>query len=46
VTGFLRDQVRRVMGGAEPAPFEPEDDPPLLRITGHAIFGSIVVRVR
>ncbi len=23
-----------------------DDDPPLLLITGHAIFGSIVVRVR
>jgi hypothetical protein len=45
VAGFLRDQVRRVMG-AEPAPYEAEDDPPLLRITGQAIFGSITVRVR
>jgi hypothetical protein len=47
VAGFLRDQVRRAIG-AEPARLEPEDedDPPLLRITGHAIFGSITVRVR
>ena len=45
VAGFLRDQVRRVMG-SEPVPYEVEDDPPLLRITGHAIFGSITVRVR
>jgi len=45
VTGFLRDQIRRVTGG-DSAPLAPEDDPPLLRITGHAIFGSIVVRVR
>ena len=45
VAGFLRDQARRLMG-TEPLPVEPEDDPPLLRITGHAIFGSITVRVR
>ena len=46
VSGFLRDQVRRVMGAEPAAPPDPEDDPPLLRITGHAVFGSIVVRVR
>ena len=45
VTGFLRDQIRRVTGG-ESEPLAAEDDPPLLRITGHAIFGSIIVRVR
>jgi hypothetical protein len=45
VTGFLRQQLRRVTGG-EPAPPVIEDDPPLLRIRGHAIFGSIIVRVR
>lgn len=45
VSGFLRDQIRRVTGGSSEPPVS-EDDPPLLRITGHAIFGSIVVRVR
>ena len=45
VAGFLRDQVRRAIG-ADREPIVPEDDPPLLRITGHAIFGSITVRVR
>ncbi|MEX2205558.1 MAG: LiaF domain-containing protein [Myxococcota bacterium] len=45
VSGFLRDQIRRVTG-TNPEPLEPDDDPPLLRITGHAIFGSITVRVR
>jgi hypothetical protein len=45
VTGFLRDQIRRVTGSEREAPV-PEADPPLLRVTGHAIFGSIIVRVR
>jgi hypothetical protein len=45
VAGFLRAQIRRVTGG-DAEPLAPDDDPPLLRITGHAIFGSIVVRVR
>ncbi len=45
MSGFLRDQIRRVTGG-EPEPHVPEDDPPLLRVTGRAIFGSIIVRVR
>jgi len=45
VSGFLRDQIRRVTGAEVEQPV-PEDDPPLLRITGHAIFGSIIVRVR
>jgi hypothetical protein len=45
VTGFLRDQIRRVTGGGTEPPV-PDDDPPLLRITGRAVFGSIVVRVR
>ncbi|MGH7292426.1 MAG: LiaF domain-containing protein [Myxococcota bacterium] len=45
VTGFLRQQLRRVTHG-EPAAPVVEDDPPLLRIGGHAIFGSIIVRVR
>lgn len=46
VTGFLREQLRRVTGGEPEAPPVVEDDPPLLRIVGHAIFGSIIVRVR
>jgi hypothetical protein len=46
VTGFLREQLRRVTGGREPEAPAVEDDPPLLRIGGHAIFGSITVRVR
>jgi hypothetical protein len=45
VSGFLRDQIRRVTG-TNPEPLAPDDDPPLLRITGHAIFGNITVRVR
>jgi len=45
VSGFLRQQIRRVTHG-EPEPPPVEDDPPLLRISGHAIFGSIIVRVR
>ncbi len=45
VSGFLRDQIRRVTG-SEREPPEPEADPPLLRVTGHALFGSIIVRVR
>jgi len=45
VSGFLSDQLRRVTGGEVEAP-APDDDPPLLRITGQAIFGSIIVRVR
>jgi len=45
VAGFLRDQFRRVTGGDVEAPL-PDDDPPVLRVSGHAIFGSIVVRVR
>jgi hypothetical protein len=45
VTGFLRDQIRRVTGSEREQPV-PEADPPLLRVTGHAIFGSIIVRVR
>jgi len=43
--GFLRSQLARVTGADHEAP-EPEDDPPLLRVTGQAIFGSIIVRVR
>jgi Cell wall-active antibiotics response 4TMS YvqF len=45
VSGFLRDQLRRVTGADLEQP-PPEDDPPLLRVTGRAIFGSIIVRVR
>lgn len=45
VSGFLRTQLRRVTG-AEIEEIAPEEDPPLLRITGQAIFGSILVRVR
>jgi hypothetical protein len=45
VTGFLRQQLRRVTHG-EPEERPVEDDPPLLRIGGHAVFGSIIVRVR
>lgn len=46
VTGFLREQLRRVTGGRESEAPVVEDDPPLLRIGGHAVFGSITVRVR
>jgi len=45
VKRFLRDQLRRVSGGdVDERP--PDDDPPVLRIRGRAIFGSITVRVR
>lgn len=45
VGGFLRDQIRRVTG-TSPEPLAPDDDPPLLRITGRVVFGNITVRVR
>lgn len=44
VKRFLRDQLRRVSGGSSDS--LPDDDPPVLRIRGRAIFGSILVRVR
>jgi hypothetical protein len=47
---FIADQLGRVTGGAlgrrEPPPLDDEDDPPVLRIEGRAIFGSIVVKTR
>lgn len=48
VRRFIADQIRRVTGQT-PAPSyspEPDDEPPLLRIEGRALFGSIVVKVR
>lgn len=45
VKRFLRDQLRRVSGGGADDPLS-DDDPPVLRIRGRAIFGSIIVRVR
>jgi hypothetical protein len=48
VRRFLADQIRRVTG-QERAPgyaSDPDEEPPVLRIEGHAVFGSIVVKVR
>jgi hypothetical protein len=48
VRRFITDQIRRVTGQtAEPSyPPDPDDEPPVLRIEGRALFGSIVVKVR
>ncbi len=46
MAAFLRDQLRRVTGGGARPESAVDDDPPLLRVSGRAIFGSIVVRVR
>jgi hypothetical protein len=48
VRRFLADQIRRVTGretGSNEPP-DPDEDAPVLRIQGHAVFGSIVVKVR
>jgi hypothetical protein len=49
VRRFIADQIRRVTGGEPPREYErdpDDDDHPVLRIEGHAVFGSIVVKVR
>jgi cell wall-active antibiotic response 4TMS protein YvqF len=48
VRRFIADQLRRVTGQSdsrEPR-HEDDEDRPLLRIEGHAVFGAIVVKVR
>ena len=48
VKRFIADQIRRVAGVPErPQPaFDPEEEAPVLRVEGRAIFGAIIVRVR
>ncbi|HKC51238.1 MAG TPA: LiaF domain-containing protein [Myxococcota bacterium] len=48
VRRFLADQIRRVtgQGSALEDPRDSDAEAPLLRIEGHAVFGSIVVKVR
>jgi len=48
VKRFIADQIRRVAGVPERPErvFDPEEEAPLLRIEGRAIFGAIIVRVR
>jgi hypothetical protein len=48
VRRFIADQIRRVTGQEEPRDYPPDndEDAPLLRITGRAVFGSILVKVR
>jgi hypothetical protein len=49
---FLADQLDRVTGGAlgrrdsRNREEYDDDDPPLLRVEGHAMFGSILVKTR
>jgi len=48
VRRFIADQIRRVTGQT-PAPSyspDPDEEAPVLRIEGRALFGSIVVKVR
>ena len=47
VRRFIADQIRRAIDPREePAHEDDGDEPPLVRITGRAVLGSIVVRVR
>jgi hypothetical protein len=51
VRRFLADQLDRVTGGAigrrDPPPeHDHDDEPPLLRVEGYAVFGAIVVKTR
>ena len=50
VRRFLEDQLDRVTGGAlgrrDPPDHDEDDEPPLLRVEGHAVFGAIVVKTR
>ena len=50
VRRFITDQLERVtgtsLGRREPLPLDDDDEPPLLRIEGRAIFGSIIVKSR
>lgn len=45
---FIADQIRRVTGQEPRRTYDPDpdDENPVLRIEGHAVFGSIIVRVR
>lgn len=48
VRRFIADQIRRVTG-QDTAPGyvpDPDEEAPVLRIEGHAVFGTIVVKVR
>jgi cell wall-active antibiotic response 4TMS protein YvqF len=43
---FIAEQIRRIAGQPAPEPpRDPDDDPPVLRVEGRAVFGSIIVRV-
>ncbi len=48
VRRFIADQIRRVTGQEAARDYEPDadDDHPVLRIEGQAVFGSILVKVR
>lgn len=51
VRRFIAEQLDRVTGGAlgrrEPAdPHDDDDEPPVLRVEGHAVLGSIIVKTR
>lgn len=48
VRRFIADQIRRVTGQEAPAGYapDPDEEAPVLRIEGHALFGSILVKVR
>ena len=48
VRRFISEQIRRVTGQENPRAYEPDpdDENPVLRIEGHAVFGSILVKVR
>jgi Cell wall-active antibiotics response LiaF, C-terminal len=48
VRRFIADQLRRVTGQTPPPSYssDPDEEAPVLRIEGRALFGSIVVKVR
>ena len=48
VRRFIADQIRRVTGQAPDPTYspDPEEEASVLRIEGHAVFGSIIVKVR
>jgi hypothetical protein len=49
VRRFIAEQIRRAVRPDERpshSPDDPDEEPPILRIQGHALFGAIVVKVR
>ncbi|MFI5315150.1 MAG: LiaF domain-containing protein [Myxococcota bacterium] len=48
VRRFIADQIRRVTGQPETPSYSPDpgEEASVLRIEGHAVFGSIIVKVR